>query len=145
MLSTRKLDLFAGIQVVSYALARTWYERLLGSPPAFLPHDTEAVWELAEHRYIYIVEQPEHAGHARLTIFVEDLPRLVAGIRERGLEFTTREAYPNGVEKITYRDPDGNEIGFGGARKRRTRPRTRSGRTTHSIPRGTDERRRRPG
>jgi hypothetical protein len=26
----------------------------------------------------------------------------------------TRETYSNGVRKITYRDPDGNEIGFGG-------------------------------
>jgi hypothetical protein len=26
-----------------------------------------------------------------------------------------REAYANGVRKITYRDPDGNEIGLGGA------------------------------
>jgi len=25
-----------------------------------------------------------------------------------------RETYPNGVRKITYVDPDGNEIGFGG-------------------------------
>jgi hypothetical protein len=26
-----------------------------------------------------------------------------------------RETYSNGVRKITYRDPHGNEIGFGGA------------------------------
>jgi hypothetical protein len=26
-----------------------------------------------------------------------------------------RETYSNGVRKITYRDPYGNEIGFGGA------------------------------
>jgi hypothetical protein len=25
-----------------------------------------------------------------------------------------RETYPNGVRKALYRDPDGNEIGFGG-------------------------------
>ena len=25
-----------------------------------------------------------------------------------------RETYENGVRKVTYRDPDGNEIGFGG-------------------------------
>ena len=36
--------------------ALTWYERLLGSGPAFLPHATEAGWELAGHRYLYIVE-----------------------------------------------------------------------------------------
>jgi hypothetical protein len=139
MLPTTKLDLFAGIPVISYAKARKWYERLLGSPPAFVPHDTEAVWELAEHRYLYIVEQPEHAGHARLTVFVEDLDALVAGIGERGLESTKRESYSNGARKISYRDPDGNEIGFGGAPKRRTRSRTRSGRKTRSSARSARE------
>jgi len=52
MVQTRMLDLFAGIPVADYAAALTWYERLLGSPPAFFPHDTEAVWEPAEHRYM---------------------------------------------------------------------------------------------
>jgi hypothetical protein len=67
------VDLFAGIPVRDYAAAAGWYERLLGAPPAFLPNDTEAVWELADHRYT------------------------------------------NGVRKATFRGPDGNEIGFGGA------------------------------
>ncbi len=33
----------------------------------------------------------------------------------RGLKPAQRETYANGVPKATYRDPDGNEIGFGGA------------------------------
>src|SRR5437868_8539306 len=115
MIQTAKLDLFAGIRVADYAAALRWYERLLGSPPTFLPHATEAVWELAEHRYIYIVQQPEHAGHARHTLFVTDLDALVAPIAARGLEPTQQETYANGVRKITYRDSDGNEIGVGGA------------------------------
>jgi hypothetical protein len=49
--------LFAGIPVSDYAAALAWYERLLGSPPSFFPHDTEAVWELAEHRSVFIVQQ----------------------------------------------------------------------------------------
>lgn len=49
------------------------------------------------------------------TIFVDDLDALVAQMAERGLDPVKRETYPNGVRKITYRDPDGNEIGFGGA------------------------------
>ncbi len=115
MLQTTKLDLFAGIPVADYAAARSWYERLLGSEPTFFPDDTEAVWELAEHRYVYIVQQLEHAGHARHTLFVTDLDALVAQIAERGLDPVQRETYSNGVRKITYRDLDGNEIGFGGA------------------------------
>ena len=109
------LDLFAGISVSDYAAALAWYERLLGAPPAFFPNDREAVWELAEHRYLYIEHRPEHAGHAMLTLFLEDFDDRVAQITERGLEPAIEEVYENGVRKTTYLDPDGNEIGFGGA------------------------------
>jgi catechol 2,3-dioxygenase-like lactoylglutathione lyase family enzyme len=115
MLDATEVDLFAGVPVADYAAALQWYERLLGSAPSFFPHDTEAVWELAEHRYLYIVQQPEHAGHAMHTLFVDDLDTLVARIAEQGLNPAKQETYSNGVRKITYRDADGNEIGFGGA------------------------------
>ena len=94
--------------------ASAWYERLLGSGPSFLPHATEAVWELAEHRSLFIELRPEHAGHSMLTVFVDDLDVLVGEIADRGIEPAERETYSNGVQKATYRDPDGNEIGFGG-------------------------------
>ncbi len=109
-----RLDLFTGIPVADYAAALSWYERLLGSEPTFFPHDTEAVWELTSHRYVYIVQRLEHAGHAMHTSFVDDLDDLVAQRADRGLDPVERETYSNGVRKITYRDPDGNEIGFGG-------------------------------
>jgi predicted enzyme related to lactoylglutathione lyase len=108
------IDLFAGIPVKDYAAALTWYERLLGAPPTFFPSDTEAVWELAEHRSLYIEQRPEHAGHAVLTIIVDDFDAHLAQIADRGLEPTTLETYSNGVRKAIYCDPDGNEIGFGG-------------------------------
>ena len=70
----------------------------------------EAVWELAEHRYLYIEHRPEHAGHAMLTLFLDDFDARIAQITERGLEPAMQEVYDNGVRKTTYRDPDGNEI-----------------------------------
>ena len=115
MTLTTTIDLFAGIPVADYAAALHWYERLLGSPPTFFPNDIEAVWALAEHRYVYIVQQPDHAGHAQHTLFVAGLEALVARIAARGLDPVQQETHANGVRKITYRDPDGNEIGFGGA------------------------------
>ena len=108
------VDLFAGIPVSDYARASAWYERLLGSGPSFLPNETEAVWELAANRYLYIDVRPEHAGHAMHTLFVDDLDLRVRAIADRGIEPADRETYSNGVRKVTYRDPDGNEIGFGG-------------------------------
>ena len=108
------LDLFAGSRVSDFAAARPWYERLLGGEPAFLPHDTEAVWELAEQRHLYIVEDAENPGGAAITIFIEDFDDRVAAIAARGIEPDERETYSNGVRKVLYRDADGNEIGFGG-------------------------------
>lgn len=109
------VDLFAGLPVSDYQRALTWYERLLGTEPAFFPNATEAVWELAQHRYLYIEELPERAGHALHTVFVDDLDEWVESIGARGIEPSSRETYGNGVRKVVYRDPDGNEIGFGGA------------------------------
>jgi catechol 2,3-dioxygenase-like lactoylglutathione lyase family enzyme len=109
------VDLYAGIPVNDYAAALAWYQRLLGSPPTFVASDTEAVWELAEHRSLFIEQRPEHAGHAMHTIFVDDLDALVADIADRGIEPSKRETYPNGVRKAIYRDPEGNELEFGGA------------------------------
>jgi hypothetical protein len=48
-------------------------------------------------------------------VFVDDLDAVVDGIAARGIEPATRETYGNGVRKVTFHDPDGNEIGFGGA------------------------------
>jgi catechol 2,3-dioxygenase-like lactoylglutathione lyase family enzyme len=109
------VDLFAGLPVSDYQRALAWYERLLGAGPAFFPNATEAVWELAGHRYLYIKERPEGVGHALHTLFVDDLGDRVGSISARGIEPASQETYGNGVRKVIYRDPDGNEIGFGGA------------------------------
>lgn len=105
--------LFAGIPVTDFAAAQAWYDKLFGASPTFFPNDHEAVWEFAEHRYAYIGLLPEHAGHAMTTILVEDLDARLAEIAQRGLEPYRREDYDNGVRKIIFRDPDGNEFGFG--------------------------------
>jgi catechol 2,3-dioxygenase-like lactoylglutathione lyase family enzyme len=108
------LALFAELHVRDFRAARVWYVQLLGEP-SFAAHDTEEVWELAENRSIAVEEQPENAGHGAVTIFVDDLDSVVDAIVARGLEPTKRETYDNGVRKVTFHDPDGNEIGFGGA------------------------------
>jgi catechol 2,3-dioxygenase-like lactoylglutathione lyase family enzyme len=109
------LDLFAGIRVSDYQTAKRWYERLLGAKPSFMPHATEAVWELAEHRSLFIVEDAERAGRAIDTVFVDDLDALVAEIASRGIEPDELVTYPGKARKAIYRDADANEIGFGAA------------------------------
>jgi predicted enzyme related to lactoylglutathione lyase len=61
------------------------------------------------------VEHAGGAGHSVVTIFVDDLDAHVAAIAARGLEPDERLTYSNGARKALYFDPDGNELGFGGA------------------------------
>lgn len=107
------LHLFAGLRVRDFVAARDWYEKLLGEP-AFFPHETEAVWTLAEDRSVYVVEAAGTVGSGVVTLFVDDLDARVAEIAARGLEPGERETYSNGVRKVIYRDADGNEVGLGG-------------------------------
>jgi hypothetical protein len=108
------LHLFAGLRVREFQAARLWYEQLLGEP-TFFPHATEAVWTLAHDRSVYIVEHARGAGNSVVTMFVDDLDAHVAAVAARGLEPDERVTYSNGARKALYRDPDGNELGFGGA------------------------------
>lgn len=108
------LHLFAGLRVREFRASLQWYERLLGEPTRF-PLETEAVWTLADDGSVYVVEHPAAAGNGVLLIFVDDLDAQVAAIAERGLEPDERLTLSNGVRKAIYRDPDGNEVGLGGA------------------------------
>lgn len=126
LIPSRRLDLFAGFPVSDFAVARPWYQRQIGGPPTFLAHDTEAVWEVAPNRYVYVVEAPRRAGRARSTIFLSELEPFLELARSRGLESHAVEHLPNGVRKATFRDPDGNELAFGG--KIRSRPKRETGR-----------------
>jgi hypothetical protein len=70
---------------------------------------------LADNRSVYVVEHATGAGNCVVTIFVDELDAHLAVIAGRGLEPDDTEAYANGVRKVIYRDPDGNELGFAGA------------------------------
>ena len=106
--------LFAGIPVRDFASARAHYERLLGSEPSMLPHDTEAVWEVGEQRFVYVVEDAARAGHAVLMIWVDDIGAEVARLAADGFEPVADVTYDGHTRKVTYRDADGNEVSYGG-------------------------------
>lgn len=107
------IELFAGIPVSDYAAGVAWFERLLGARASFQPHETESVWTLAEHRYVYVVLDPDRAGHALVTFMIDDLDRFLAAASESGVVPETVEHYGDDVRKAVFRDPDGNEIGVG--------------------------------
>ena len=77
--------LFAGTAVTDFAEARAWYERLMGRPPDMLPHDAEAVWQVTDTGWIYIVADADRAGRGLLTLMVDDLDTRMTGIADRGI------------------------------------------------------------
>ena len=109
-----EVDLFAGVAVSDLPRAANWFDRFFGEVESFEPNDTERVWTIAEHRYLYVELQPEHAGHAMITLFVDDFDTFVDAVDVRGNPPETQETYDNGVRKASYRDPDGNQVGVGG-------------------------------
>ena len=72
-------------------------------------------WAPAKDRSVYVVEHADGAGQSVATILVDDLDGQMAAITAQGLQPDEIETYSNGVRKAVYRDPDGNELGFGGA------------------------------
>jgi len=108
------MHLFAGIPVTDLPRAIAWFDRLLGDVESFVPNDTEHVWSLAAQCHVYAVLKPEAAGHAEVTLFVDDLDAFLAAAAARGVTPDAQETYDNGVRKALFHDPDGNEIGVGG-------------------------------
>jgi hypothetical protein len=106
---------FAGVAVADYPLARAWYERLMGGPPDFTPHDHEAVWQIVENGWIYVVADAERAGKALLTLMVDDLDRHVTELTERGIAVGAIETQPGRYRKAEVIDPEGNKICIGQA------------------------------
>lgn len=107
------VGVFAGIPVRDYGSALKWYKRLLGAEPSFYPNDIEAVWQLAEDRYVYIIQDLDRAGGAVSLIWVDDPVAEVARISAQGLEPVDVEKYGS-VWKYVFHDSDGNETGIGG-------------------------------
>jgi catechol 2,3-dioxygenase-like lactoylglutathione lyase family enzyme len=106
--------LFVGLPVRDRARSIAWYSRLLGAEPAFLPNDTEVVWEVVGNGCLYVDVRPDTAGGGMVTLIVDDFAGELAAVAARGLEPAVREVYDNGVRHATFRDPDGNEVSFGG-------------------------------
>ncbi len=109
------VDLFAGVAVSDLKRAVIWFNRFLGDAQSFEPNDTERVWTVSNQRYVYVELRPEHAGHAMVTLFVDDFDAFTGAAAQRGIHPEIRETYGNGVRKAIYRDPDRNEVGVGGA------------------------------
>lgn len=108
-------QLFTGIRVSDFDVSLAWYERFMGRPPDAFPHEREAVWQVTDTSWLYIVaDATVPAGRGLLTLMVDDLETHVAGIAQRGID--TGEigwVVPGEVRSAWITDPDGNRIQIG--------------------------------
>ena len=106
-------EVFAGLPVRDRGAAIEFYERLLGMPPAMLPNDDEAAWQVTDSGWLYVVRDSEKAGGTVVTLLVDDLDEHLAALAERGVETGPVREIPGEVRSIWVTDPDGNRIQLG--------------------------------
>ena len=104
---------FAGIAVADYDSALAWYKRFFGRSPDVIVTEHEAMWQVADTGWIYVVGDTNRAGKALLTFLVDDLEDHVAKLGERGLETSAIETVPGLYRKAVITDPEGNMISLG--------------------------------
>jgi catechol 2,3-dioxygenase-like lactoylglutathione lyase family enzyme len=109
------VELFAGIPVADFEQALDWYERLFAKPPDMRPHDREAVWNLTDHAWVYVVEDRERAGSGLVTLMVDDLDERVAALADRGIVAGPVESINEQTRSTDLLDPDGNRLQLGQA------------------------------
>jgi catechol 2,3-dioxygenase-like lactoylglutathione lyase family enzyme len=105
--------LFAGIPVAELDQALDWYERFLGAPPDMAPHERERAWQLTSDGWLYVLEDPEHAGGGLVTLLVDDLDARIGELKGRGIQVGEVEHLNESTRKLEVADPDGNRIGLG--------------------------------
>jgi catechol 2,3-dioxygenase-like lactoylglutathione lyase family enzyme len=104
---------FAGLAVGELDVALGWYERLLGRGPDSRPHAGEAVWELTTGGLLYVVRDESRAGRGLITLIVDDLDEVLAGVAARGLRPGVVTTLGSGVRTAKLADPEGNLVTFG--------------------------------
>lgn len=104
--------LFAGVAVSEFETAQHWYERFFDRPADVVAHTTEVMWKATASGWMYIVRDPDHAGHSIVAIAVPDVEQTVAALLERGIESGPIERQSENARKAVVVDPDGNSIGI---------------------------------
>jgi catechol 2,3-dioxygenase-like lactoylglutathione lyase family enzyme len=101
--------LYAGVPVSDQARALAWFGVFFGRPPDEVI-DGEALWQISETAWLFVVEQPHRAGGALLTLGVEGLDGILTRLETHGVDHDPVETYGNGVRHVVVLDPDGNNL-----------------------------------
>ena len=102
--------LFAGVPVSDIEIASAWYERLFGRPPDVVSNPSEVMWRCSDPAWLYIVVDPERAGHGLVAMCVDDLRQTLVDLTSRNVDCGPIEAVGDAGHKAQVPDPDGNTI-----------------------------------
>lgn len=103
-------EVFAGVRGRDRGAAIDFYQRLLGAAPTMFPNDDEAVWQLTDTGWLYVLRDADRAGGALVTLLVDDLDDRLADLAERGIETDPGHEVPGVVRSACVVDPDQNRI-----------------------------------
>ena len=103
------------VRVRDYAGGVSWYERLLGRPPDFVPHGGFGEWELVPDCWLQLAEGEPASGSGPIRLGVDDLDAERTRV-ETELGVVVDESLSGRLDDIvrwcTFTDPFGNRVGF---------------------------------
>lgn len=102
-------QVFAGLPVGDLEAALAWYAAFFGRPADEVVGE-EALWQVNENTWLFVVPDRERAGGGVMTLGVSGLDPYVSRWQEAGFEHEPVETYGNGVRHVTIIDPDGNSL-----------------------------------
>jgi catechol 2,3-dioxygenase-like lactoylglutathione lyase family enzyme len=91
------------------ALAREWYERVLGRPPDLIPVDGVFEWRLGPAAWLQVAAG-EPGGAAVLRLGVPDLDAALAVLAAAGARLGEVERIPGVIALCDAEDPFGNVL-----------------------------------
>jgi catechol 2,3-dioxygenase-like lactoylglutathione lyase family enzyme len=106
---------FAGVPVADYPAALGWYERLFGRPPDVIVKEDEAMWQVVDAGWVYVVGDAERAGNGLMAMLVDDFDAYLALLAERGISTGEADTVGGGVRRVVFEDADGNRVTVGEA------------------------------
>ena len=102
--------LFVGMPVRDFPKARAWYELFFARPADVVAHDTEVLWRVTDGAWLYIVRDPDHAGHGIAAVAVADIEEATTQLAGRGIATGPIQREGDSARKTITQDPDGNTL-----------------------------------
>ena len=105
-------DIAAVVATQDYAVARSWYSRLIGREPDLEPIDAVAEWQITVTAWLQLVEDSQRAGKSAVRFGVDNLDAQVAELTDAGIATGEPVIIADMVKIVDVADPDGNEVSF---------------------------------